>query len=121
MQNRADRRRDQAADLVRRLRDAGYETFWVGGCVRDILRGETPTDYDIVTAARPEKVRELFSKTIPIGDRFGVCLVVAEGTAYEVARFAQRRITMTAAAPPASRTRRRRRMSGEGISRSTAC
>ena len=87
MQDRADRIRDHAADLVRRLRDAGYETFWVGGCVRDILRDETPTDYDIVTAARPEKVRELFSKTIPIGDRFGVCLVVVEGTAYEVATF----------------------------------
>lgn len=87
MPNRADRIRDQAADLVSRLRDAGYETFWVGGCVRDILRGETPTDYDIVTAAQPEKVRELFSKTIPIGDRFGVCLVVVEGTAYEVATF----------------------------------
>ena len=87
IQDRADRQKDNATDIVRRLRDAGYETFWVGGCVRDLLRGKSPTDYDIVTAALPEKVREIFSKTIPIGDRFGVCLVVVEGTAYEVATF----------------------------------
>lgn len=87
MKNQADRQRDQAADIVRRLREAGYEAFWVGGCVRDLLRGETPTDYDIVTAARPERVREIFPRTIPVGDRFGVCLVVEGGTAYEVATF----------------------------------
>ena len=87
MKNQADRQRDHAADIVRRLQEAGHEAFWVGGCVRDLLRGETPTDYDIVTAARPERVREIFSRTIPVGDRFGVCLVVEGGTAFEVATF----------------------------------
>jgi poly(A) polymerase len=87
MQDPVDRRRDHAADIVRRLREAGYEAFWVGGCVRDLLRGEAPTDYDIVTSARPEEVRGIFSRTVPVGDRFGVCLVVEEGTAYEVATF----------------------------------
>ncbi|MBN2437541.1 MAG: hypothetical protein JXL20_02975, partial [Deltaproteobacteria bacterium] len=46
--------RDAAVEIVRRLREAGHEAFWVGGCVRDFIRGETPEDYDIVTSARPE-------------------------------------------------------------------
>jgi poly(A) polymerase len=79
--------RDTAAEIVRRLREAGHEAFWVGGCVRDLLRGKAPMDYDIVTSARPEEVRGIFPRTVPVGDRFGVCLVVEEGTAYEVAAF----------------------------------
>jgi len=59
----------------------------VGGCVRDILRGEAPEDYDIVTSARPEEVRRIFSRTIPVGERFGVSLVVEGGRPYEVAAF----------------------------------
>jgi poly(A) polymerase len=79
--------RDRAISIVRRLRDAGYETYFVGGCVRDILRGVEPGDYDIVTSARPEEVRLLFSHTVPLGISFGVVLVVEEGRSYEVATF----------------------------------
>ena len=79
--------KDAAAEIVRRLRAAGHEAFWVGGCVRDLLRGEEPGDYDIVTSARPEAVRQLFSRTIPVGERFGVTLVVEGGRFYEVATF----------------------------------
>ncbi|MCX5818967.1 MAG: CCA tRNA nucleotidyltransferase [Deltaproteobacteria bacterium] len=76
-----------AAEIVRRLREAGHEAFWVGGCVRDLLRGEVPEDYDIATSARPEEVRRIFSRTVPVGERFGVCLVVEGGRPYEVATF----------------------------------
>jgi poly(A) polymerase len=79
--------RDTAAEIVRRLREAGHEAFWVGGCVRDLIRGESPEDYDIVTSARTEEVRRIFSRTIPVGERFGVSLVVEEGRPYEVATF----------------------------------
>ena len=76
-----------AAEIVRRLREAGHEAFWVGGCVRDLLRGEAPEDYDIVTSARLDEVRRIFSRTVPVGERFGVCLVVEGGRPYEVATF----------------------------------
>ena len=79
--------RDRAASIVRRLQDVGYEAYFVGGCVRDILRGVEPGDYDIVTSARPEEVRSLFSHTVPVGIIFGVVLVVEEGHSYEVATF----------------------------------
>ena len=79
--------KDAAAEIVRRLRAAGHEAFWVGGCVRDLLRGEEPQDYDIVTSARPEEVRQLFVRTVPVGERFGVSMVVEGGRSYEVATF----------------------------------
>ena len=87
MQDTVNRQKDQAAEIVRRLREAGHEAFWVGGCVRDLLRGEAPEDYDIVTSARPEQVRGIFSRTVPVGERFGICLVIEGGAPYEVATF----------------------------------
>ena len=77
----------EAAAIVRRLREAGHEAFWVGGCVRDMIRGVEPTDYDITTSARPEQVQALFPRTVPIGVSFGVILVVEAGEPYEVATF----------------------------------
>lgn len=79
--------RDDAAAIVRRLRAAGHEAFWVGGCVRDLIRGIEPKDFDIVTSARPEEVQGLFPRTVPVGARFGVVIVVEGGTPYEVATF----------------------------------
>lgn len=76
-----------AAQIVRRLREEGHEAFFVGGCVRDLLLGAEPEDYDIVTSARPEEVRRIFARTIPLGEKFGVCLVVEEKKPYEVATF----------------------------------
>ncbi|HEX7534269.1 MAG TPA: HD domain-containing protein [Syntrophales bacterium] len=79
--------RDTAASIVHRLRDAGHEAYFVGGCVRDLLRGVEPGDYDIVTSARPEDVCSLFPHTVPVGISFGVVIVVEEGHGYEVATF----------------------------------
>ena len=71
----------EAAQIVSRLKAAGHEAYFVGGCVRDILRGVEPEDYDIVTSAQPEDVSSLFPHTVPVGISFGVMLVVEEGYA----------------------------------------
>ena len=68
--------REFAIDVVRRLRDASFEAFWAGGCVRDELLGCKPADYDVATNARPEEVRPLFRRTIEVGISFGVIEVL---------------------------------------------
>ena len=72
--------REFAVEVVRRLRDAGYEALWAGGCVRDELLGRTPKDYDVATAARPEQVRGLFRRTVAVGEAFGVVEVLGPRT-----------------------------------------
>jgi putative nucleotidyltransferase with HDIG domain len=72
--------RDFATDVVRRLRSAGYEALWAGGCVRDELLGLTPKDYDVATSARPEQVQALFRRTIAVGASFGVVEVLGPRT-----------------------------------------
>jgi poly(A) polymerase len=69
-----------AIDVVRRLRDAGYQALWAGGCVRDELLGQRPTDYDVATNARPEEVRRLFRRTVAVGMSFGVVEVLGPRT-----------------------------------------
>ena len=61
--------------------------YWAGGCVRDMVRGVEPNDYDIATTATPEQVQNLFPKTIPVGVQFGVILVLKSGHQFEVATF----------------------------------
>lgn len=79
--------RETAAAIVRRLQEAGHTAFWVGGCVRDFLLKREPTDYDIVTSALPEAVESLFRRTIPVGRKFGVVVVVEARRPYQVATF----------------------------------
>ena len=76
-----------ATDLVRRLRAAGFETYLAGGCVRDRLLGRVPGDWDVATAAPPERVQSLFRRTVPVGAQFGVILVLEGGAQFEVATF----------------------------------
>ena len=54
-----------ACRLVARLRDAGHVAYFAGGCVRDLVRGDTPKDFDIATSARPEEVQRIFSELTP--------------------------------------------------------
>ncbi|MEZ6064348.1 MAG: CCA tRNA nucleotidyltransferase [Planctomycetaceae bacterium] len=70
--------RDFARDVVARLRDAGFQALFAGGCVRDLLMGREPQDYDVATAATPEQVRNLFGKrrTLAVGASFGVIIVL---------------------------------------------
>jgi poly(A) polymerase len=83
--------REFAFEVVARLRRAGYEAVWAGGCVRDELLGRTPSDYDIATSARPAAVREIFGhrRTLAVGAAFGVITVLGPKPAgqVEVATF----------------------------------
>jgi poly(A) polymerase len=80
-----------AVQLVRQLRDAGFEAFWAGGCVRDHLLGRMPKDYDVATNATPTEIRKLFGqrRTLAIGAAFGVITVLGPESAgmIEVATF----------------------------------
>ena len=78
---------DAAKAVALALRGAGHEAWFVGGCVRDRLLGTAPVDWDIATSARPEEVRALFEHTVPVGEAFGVMLVVECGRNFEVATF----------------------------------
>src|SRR5262245_37902601 len=76
-----------ARSVVRRLRDAGHRAYFAGGCVRDWLRGEHPTDFDVATDADVDAVQHLFPRTVPVGAQFGVVLVMVNGHPIEVATF----------------------------------
>jgi len=79
--------RDIATGIVQRLQQAGFSAFWVGGCVRDLLLGREPGDYDIATSARPEQIEALFKHTVAVGRKFGVMVVVENGHQFQVATF----------------------------------
>jgi poly(A) polymerase len=81
-----------ALAIVRSLRDAGHQAFFAGGCVRDLLLGVSPKDYDVATSATPDEIVALFPKTYGVGAHFGVVLVCtgqadAPDIATEVATF----------------------------------
>jgi poly(A) polymerase len=78
---------DSAIEIIQKLRDRQYEAYLVGGCVRDMVMGIEPADYDIATSARPEEVMKLFPRTEAIGAQFGVVLVIHRGHPFEVATF----------------------------------
>lgn len=89
----ADPKREFAVEVVRKLVDAGFTALWAGGCVRDLLLGRPPDDYDVATSARPDEVQKLFGphRTRAIGASFGVILVHgprhSRGGDVEVATF----------------------------------
>lgn len=76
-----------ALQIVNTLRQKGHEAYFVGGCVRDLLRKKSPKDFDIATSATPDVIAKVFKKTIPVGAQFGVMLVVQGGESFEVATF----------------------------------
>lgn len=76
-----------AVEIVRTLQSKGYQAYWAGGCVRDMLLGIKPKDFDIVTSAKPEEIEAIFEKTIPIGKKFGVILAIIDGHNFEIATF----------------------------------
>jgi poly(A) polymerase len=67
-----------ALAIVRRLRDANHQAFFAGGCVRDLLLGLAPKDFDVATSATPGEIVALFPKSFTVGAHFGVVLVVSE-------------------------------------------
>jgi poly(A) polymerase len=79
--------REKAISIVQALRREGYAAYFAGGSVRDMLLDKVPQDYDIATSARPEDVRRIFLNTVPVGEQFGVILVLVDGQPFEVATF----------------------------------
>jgi poly(A) polymerase len=67
-----------AEQICRQLREAAYQAFFVGGCVRDILLGREPADYDVCTDATPEQVLRIFPRSLSVGAKFGVVIVVED-------------------------------------------
>ena len=70
---------ESALHIVATLRERGYEAYLAGGCVRDLLLGREPADYDVATSATPDAVLEMFPKTFAVGAHFGVVLVATCG------------------------------------------
>jgi poly(A) polymerase len=72
---RGIRVKDFAISIVRKLRDNGHQAYLVGGCVRDLLLGREPADYDVATDASPDQVMRIFPDAYAVGAQFGVVLV----------------------------------------------
>ena len=79
--------KEVALALVERLKKQGFEAYFVGGCVRDMLMGKEPLDHDIATGALPGQIAGMFSHVVPVGEQFGVMLVIEEGHAFQMATF----------------------------------
>ena len=123
-----------ALRILGTLREAGYEAYLAGGCVRDLLLGREPSDYDVATSATPDIVLDMFPRTFSVGAHFGVVLVAAEpedsseGSAppqvrrWRWRRFDRTALTRMAAIPTTSATRAApRKTSSAATSPSTAC
>jgi len=76
--------RTLAEHICRTLRDAGHQAYLAGGCVRDILLGREPADYDVATDATPERVQRLFPQSLAVGAQFGV-IIVMDGASEDAA------------------------------------
>ena len=81
--------RAAATEIVRTLRQASHQAYLVGGCVRDLVLGREPADYDVATDATPDQVMRIFPRSYAVGAQFGVVLVPADDQAstIEVATF----------------------------------
>jgi poly(A) polymerase len=79
--------RPLADRVCRTLRDHNYQAYLVGGCVRDLLLGREPVDYDVATDATPDCILELFPGSLAVGAKFGVVVVTDESAQVEVATF----------------------------------
>jgi poly(A) polymerase len=79
--------RQLAERICRTLRAADHQAYLVGGCVRDILLGREPADYDVATDATPDRVQALFPRSLAVGAQFGVIIVTDRDAQVEVATF----------------------------------
>ncbi|KHE93866.1 MAG: CCA tRNA nucleotidyltransferase [Candidatus Scalindua rubra] len=87
LDSRKNQLKATAIGIVKRLRENGFSALFAGGCVRDMLMGSIPEDYDIATDANPDDIISIFKRTVPIGIHFGVILVIENDFAFEVATF----------------------------------
>jgi poly(A) polymerase len=79
--------KDLARHIVLTLRDKGHEAYWAGGCVRDLLLGREPQDYDVATGALAPEIQSYFPRAVAVGAQFGVVLVQQDEAQVEVATF----------------------------------
>ena len=79
--------RKGAVEVLTKLRDAGFDAYFAGGCVRDSLLSNPPTEYDIATSAKPNDIKALFPKARSVGESFGVMLVRENEHMYDIATF----------------------------------
>ena len=79
--------RELANRICRVLCDKGHQAYLVGGCVRDLVLGREPSDYDVATDAKPAEVQHLFPRSLAVGAQFGVIVVTENGVQVEVATF----------------------------------
>lgn len=82
-----DAKRQAVDQIVRRLRAHGFQAYLVGGCVRDMVMGREPKDYDVATDAVPDQVLELFPEGLAVGAQFGVIVVPRESGNIEITTF----------------------------------
>jgi len=78
--------KQHAAEIVRTLREHGHQAYFAGGCVRDLVLGREPADYDVATDATPREVMQIFPQTFAVGEQFGVVLVPPSGAMRGLAR-----------------------------------
>ena len=76
-----------AIDIINKLETASYEAYFVGGCVRDMLMGICPKDFDITTNATPEQIKGVFRRTVDTGIKHGTVTVLVGDEAYEVTTY----------------------------------
>lgn len=76
-----------AEEIINRLNEYGYEAYIVGGCVRDMLLGREPGDWDITTSALPAQVKQVFGRTVDTGIRHGTVTVLMGKESYEVTTY----------------------------------
>ena len=78
---------EEALPILKQIRQAGFEAYFVGGCVRDTLLGLPIHDIDIATSAYPEEIKQIFSKTVDTGIEHGTVMVLDHGIGYEITTF----------------------------------
>ncbi len=74
-------------NILKKISENGYEAYIVGGCVRDLLMGIPPHDYDITTSATPDEIQDIFEKSIPTGIKHGTVTVIEDGEPIEITTF----------------------------------
>src|SRR5699024_7680797 len=77
----------EALPVLKKIREAGYEAYFVGGSVRDALLNRPIHDVDIATSAYPEETKTIFARTIDIGIEHGTVLVLEDSGEYEITTF----------------------------------
>lgn len=73
--------------IIHKIEEHGFEAYAVGGCIRDSILGRIPNDWDITTSAKPEKIKQIFKKTIDTGIQHGTVTVMVEKEGYEITTY----------------------------------